>query len=207
MFPQFKVDVFVDAVFRGAYNNATQYTFIVSTRPTSNAGQLSSGTSLGAAAIRAIDEAILTISHNMNPTAAVPAFREEKRPVSPRAKMAAGITTASAPYPADHPTFCLPVSAQDASATTNPTTSCPATTHQGETGGFCSRSLRASCAVNRLKGGSSSIVSGSGAIFFIGMPRPPSGLKFQNLLIISRNPGIFANPTVTSGYGCMSQVF
>ena len=74
--------------------SATQYTFMASTRPTSIAGQLSSATSIGAAPIRAIVEAILTISHTMNPAAAVPAFRDEKRPVSPRAKMAAGITTA-----------------------------------------------------------------------------------------------------------------
>src|SRR5258706_12680632 len=85
MFLQVQSFAFAGFAF-GAYANATQYTFIVRTRPTSSAGQLSPGTSPGAAASRAIDEAILTISHNMNATAAVPAFRDEKRPVSPRAK-------------------------------------------------------------------------------------------------------------------------
>src|SRR4030095_529028 len=171
MFLQFKVCLFRGAVFEGEYANANQYTFIVSTRPTSNAGQLRSATSFGAAPIRAIDVAILTISHNMNPTAAVPAFKEAKRPVSPRAKMAAGITTASAPYPADHPTLCFPVRPQAANATTSPITACPATTHQGETRGCFSRTVLASSAVSGLIGGSSSVISGSGATFFIGIRR------------------------------------
>src|SRR5665647_856509 len=83
MILQFKVLSLAGRRDRGRYAKATQYTFIVSTKPTSNAGQLSAATHLGAAINRAIDEAILTISHAMNPTAAVPAFKEEKRPVRP----------------------------------------------------------------------------------------------------------------------------
>src|SRR5665647_306254 len=97
MILQFKVLSLAGRRDRGRYAKATQYTFIVSTRPTSNAGQLSAATHLGAAISSAIDEAILTISHAMNPTVAVAAFKDEKRPVRPRAKMAAGITTTNAP--------------------------------------------------------------------------------------------------------------
>jgi D-alanine transaminase len=52
---------------RDANASATQYTFIVSTSPTSNAGQLSATTSLGAANNIATVKAILTISHRKNP--------------------------------------------------------------------------------------------------------------------------------------------
>lgn len=76
---------------------ATQYTFIVTTKPTSNAGQLSGTTHLGAATNMATDKAILAISHKKNPNTAVPGLIEEKRPVKPRANRAAGKITARAP--------------------------------------------------------------------------------------------------------------
>ena len=76
---------------------ATQYTFIVTTRPTNMAGQLRSATSLGAANNIATVKAILTISQTKNPTsAAFPCVADFCRE-SPRANNAAGITTASAP--------------------------------------------------------------------------------------------------------------
>ena len=101
---------------------ATQHAFIVTTKPTSIAGQLSAVISLGAAISIATVKAILTISHKKNPNTAVPGFRDANRPVSPRANTAAGITTASAPYPADHPRFCLPVRPQATNATSSPAT-------------------------------------------------------------------------------------
>src|SRR5438105_10043222 len=82
---------------RGEYASASQYTLNVSTRPTSSAGQLSASTHLGAATRMATVKAILTNSHTMNAAAAPLALRDDKRHVSPRAKMAAGITTAIAP--------------------------------------------------------------------------------------------------------------
>jgi len=69
----------------------------VSTKPASNPGQLSPATHLGAATRMATVKAILTNSHTMKAAAAPSALREEKRHVRPRAKMAAGITTAIAP--------------------------------------------------------------------------------------------------------------
>src|SRR6476619_1125122 len=81
----------------GASITATQAAFIVTTKPISIAGQLSATTSLGAAISIATVKAILTISHKKNPNTAVPGFRDENRPVSPRANTADGTTTASAP--------------------------------------------------------------------------------------------------------------
>src|SRR6187402_2167636 len=81
----------------GLSNTATQAAFIVTTKPTSIAGQLSAVISLGAAISIATDKAILTISQRKNPNTAVPGFREENLPVNPRANTAAGMTTAIAP--------------------------------------------------------------------------------------------------------------
>src|SRR3954467_14177668 len=112
-------------------------------------------------------KATFTISQSRKPTAAVPALRDENLPVRPRANTAAGITTANAPYATDQPTFCFPVSPQAASAATTPTAACPATTHQGETGGFCSRTCRACSAVNGWTGETSSTSSGRGAVLLV----------------------------------------
>lgn len=60
-------------------------------------GQLSIETSLGAANSIASVKATLTISHKKNPATAVPGFIDQTLPVKPRAKSAAGITTASDP--------------------------------------------------------------------------------------------------------------
>ena len=168
--------MFLSARFRpgaAARNaSATQYTFIARTRPTSNAGQLSPATSLGATISMASVKAILTISHSRKPTAAVPALSDENFPVSPRANTAAGTSTASAPY-SDGPSDVLLSGQQPrpASAATQPTAACPATTHQGDTGGFCSRSARASSALSGWTGVASSGSSGSGAILVVGMCR------------------------------------
>lgn len=116
---------------------ATQTDFIVITKPTSKAGQLKSFTSLGAATNMATVKAILTISHRKNPKTAVAGFSEENRPIRPRAKIAAGNTTASAPYAADQAADALWVTAQVANATTPPATACQHTTCQGDTCGFC----------------------------------------------------------------------
>ena len=76
---------------------ATQYTFIVTTKPASKASQFNPSTSLGAAKSIATVKAILTISQTKNPTsAAFPCVADFCRE-SPRANNAAGITTASAP--------------------------------------------------------------------------------------------------------------
>ena len=75
----------------------SQYAFIVTTMPASNAGQLSAATSLGAATSIATVKAILTISHKKKPNTAVAGFSDEKRPDRPRAKTAAGNTTVRAP--------------------------------------------------------------------------------------------------------------
>ena len=84
-------------LYRGAKSSATQYTFIVSTRPTSKAGQLNATTKFGAAINIATVKASLTISHKKNPNIAVAAFRDAKRPVRPRANKAAGKHPANAP--------------------------------------------------------------------------------------------------------------
>src|SRR5690606_25466707 len=147
---------------RGANARASQYTFIARIKPTSNASQLSPATSLDADASMASVRAILTISHTRNPTAAVPALSDANLPVSPRANTAAGITTDRAPYATDHPTFCFPVSTQATSAATTPTPACPATTHQGDSAGFCSRTRFACSAVSGGIVEASSVPSGSG---------------------------------------------
>ena len=54
----------------GRNHMATQYTFIVTTKPASNASQLKFATSLGAATSIATVKAILTNSHTKNPTSA-----------------------------------------------------------------------------------------------------------------------------------------
>jgi hypothetical protein len=63
----------VHLVFTGPrHNSATQYTFMHSTRPTSNAGQLSGCTSLRREHQHRDRNPILTISHNMKLTALAP---------------------------------------------------------------------------------------------------------------------------------------
>jgi hypothetical protein len=67
-----------------------------------------------------------------------------------------------------------------AKATAKPTTTCPATTHQGETDGFCSRNWRACSAVSGLNdSGSSASVSGYGAIVFILNDAPVDSPEIQ----------------------------
>lgn len=74
------------------------------TSVTSNAGQLSPGTTFGAMINIATETAIFTISHNMKLTALTPAFMLLKRLVIPRAINSPGTTTVAAPYSADHTT-------------------------------------------------------------------------------------------------------
>src|SRR5438876_10708625 len=83
------------------HSNAHQFTFTHTIIATSNAGQLRSGTTLGAAASMATATAIFTISQNMNPNAAAPGL-ELVPLVIPRASKALGRTVAAAPYSADH---------------------------------------------------------------------------------------------------------
>ena len=84
-------------IFLGRTNSATQYTFIVTTRPTRIAGQLRPHTSLGAATNIASVKPILTISHTKNPATAAPGLASATRLSKPRAKSAAGRTTANPP--------------------------------------------------------------------------------------------------------------
>ncbi len=120
-----------------------------STRATSSAGQLRDCTSFGASISMATETAILTASHNMKLTALAPAFMLLSRLVMPRAIKAPGTTTVAAPYSADHPTSCLPVSSSASKATATPTAPCTATTRQGDSGGSAARSA---CACSRVKG-------------------------------------------------------
>lgn len=76
---------------------AIQYTFIVTTKPATMASQLKSKTTLGAATNMATVKQTLTISHKKNPATAVPGFIDHTLLVKPRAKSAAGITTANDP--------------------------------------------------------------------------------------------------------------
>jgi len=131
--------------------------------PTSNASQLSPGTTRGAAANMATVNAILTNSQPRSPTIAAPAV--ERLRAMPRANSAAGTTTDRAPYPADHATGSLPVSHHASRATTAPTAAWPQTMRQTDSAGWRDRHSRASCAVRGLKSESSTSDSVSEAIF------------------------------------------
>ena len=106
------------------------------TRPTSNAGQLSGCTSFGASISMATETPIFTDSHNMKLTALTPGDMLDSRLVMPRAIKAPGTTTAAAPYSADHACSRPPPSSHANSATTPPTAACTATTRHGDTCGF-----------------------------------------------------------------------
>ena len=74
-------------------------------------------------------------------------------------------------YCDDNGIGCFPVNSQPSRAATTPTPACPATTHQGETGGFCSRTRLASSALSVWTGEASSASSGSGVILLVGICR------------------------------------
>jgi hypothetical protein len=88
--------------------STNQTTFIVTTSPTNMAGQLKSGTSLGAAYNIANTKPIFTISHKKNPVTAVAGLIVDTLLNKPRANNAPGMTTAIAPYMTDQPTAALP---------------------------------------------------------------------------------------------------
>lgn len=121
---------------------------------TSSAGQLRSGTTLGAATSMATAAATFTISQNMNPNTAVPGL-ELVRLVIPRANRALGRTMAAAPYSADQAVPLRLVMAHARVAHTTPATACAATTRQGDVSGCLALQARASSGVSGLKGGSS----------------------------------------------------
>jgi hypothetical protein len=139
--------------FDPRHSSASQCTFMHSTKPTSNAGQLRGCTSFGASTSMATETAILTVSHNMKLTAPTPGDMLESRLVMPRAIKAPGTTTVAAPYSSDHPTSCLRVSSAASSATPTPTAPCTATTRHGDSGGSLSRRACASSRVSALKAG------------------------------------------------------
>ena len=115
------------------------------------AGQLKSGTTLGAANNIAMVSPILTISHKKNPATAAPGFIEDTLLINPRANNAPGTTTASAPYNTDQPTRLSPLSTQATHAANVPITSCPVSTHHGDVEGWASLSFCASSRVRGLK--------------------------------------------------------
>ncbi len=152
--------------------SATQYTCIVSANPTSIAGQLSAETNFGAASSMAKVSAIFTNSQTKKPINAELGPRDANRPVRPRAKTPAGMTTASEPYPADHPASRCPVTAQATTAVKAPQASCNAITLHGDTDGFFSRNAWACCALRGLNSTSGSSKSSSGAILVVLTPAP-----------------------------------
>ncbi len=94
--------------------------------PTNKAGQLSPGTSLGAAANMATVTIIFTSSQPINPVRAAPA--EFRLRTMPRANSAAGTTTDKAPYPTDQAICALFVSNHANSANRKPASACMTTT-------------------------------------------------------------------------------
>ncbi len=87
---------FVSPTGGRCHNSASQFTFTHTIMATSSAGQLRSGTTLGAAASMTTATAIFTISQNMNPNTAAPGLELGRR-VIPRARKALGRTVAAAP--------------------------------------------------------------------------------------------------------------
>lgn len=143
---------------------------MVTTKPISRANQSRSITIRGARKSMATLTEILTKSHTKKPKLAVTGFVDENRLISPRANSAAGITTTNPPYAADQPALTRPVQAHASSATNIAAASCPATTHQGESDGFCCRKAWACAAVSGSRSGApASSASQSCAGLIIGM--------------------------------------
>ena len=94
--------------------------------PTNKAGQLSPGTSLGAAASMATVKTIFTNSQPISPAIAAPA--EVRLRTMPRANNAAGTTTDKAPYPTDQAICALSVSNHANSTNRKPASACITTT-------------------------------------------------------------------------------
>ena len=85
---------------------------------TSNAGQLSCGTTRAAITNMAIATPIFNISQNMKPAAAATGPRAPR--VIPRAIKALGRTVAAAPYSADHTAAACCMTTQTMAAHTKP---------------------------------------------------------------------------------------
>lgn len=129
---------------------------MVTTKPISNANQSRSITIRGARKSMATLTEILTKSHTKKPKLAVTAFVDENRLISPRANSAAGITTTNPPYAADQPALTRPLHPHANSATAAAATSCPATTHQGDSDGLRARKAWACSALRGADSGAAS---------------------------------------------------
>ena len=120
------------------HTNANQYTFIVTIKPANMAGQLNSGTILGASTKNITDTIHFTPCQTMSPSAADMAFTDAVREVNPLANSAAGRTTVIAPYIQDSQSEPLANQRATAVANNTATSTCATSTRQTESWGwFC----------------------------------------------------------------------
>ena len=117
------------------HNNASQYTFIVTIKPANMAGQLNSGTILGASTKNNTAIIHFTPCHTIRPSAAAMAFKDAVREVNPLANSAAGTTTVIAPYIQDSQIEPLANQNATAVAKTSATSTCAINTRQTEKAG------------------------------------------------------------------------
>ena len=111
---------------------ASQYTFIVTTKPATKASQLKSEITLGAAKSSATVKTILTNSHTIRPIKAEPGWVRRICRLKARTNTTAGITTATEPQAEDAASLHSPVNSPVKSASKAPTPTCKSSTRQGE---------------------------------------------------------------------------
>jgi hypothetical protein len=134
--------------------HANQYTFIVTTKPASNANQLSSEITLGATASSATVKTTLTNSHINKPAKAALDEPNFICRANALANKAAGNTTAKPPQATDHIHAGRSLHTPTTSAKVAATATCIAKISHGEAVGFFIRQTCASCGVKGLNSGS-----------------------------------------------------
>jgi hypothetical protein len=133
---------------------ASQYTFIVTTKPATRASQLKSETTLGATKSSATVKMTLTSSQTNRPTKAAPACGCRICRAKALTKTTPGTTTDTTPQATDAASRNWPLTKPVSAAATAPTNNCKTRTRQGEVKGLRCRQAVACSGVRGLKSGS-----------------------------------------------------
>jgi len=141
------------------HTNANQYTFIVTIKPANKAGQLNSGTALGASTNNNTDNTHFTLCQTMKPSAAAMALTDAVREVNPLANSAEGMTTVNAPYSQDSPSDRLSNQTATTEANDTATINCVISTRQTDSCGWLCRQTRTCSALQGCNSASCSVSS------------------------------------------------
>ena len=185
---------------------ASQYTFIVTTKPATKANQLRSEITFGATSSNATVKTILTNSQMNKPAKAEPGWVRRICRLKALTNTTAGITTATVPQADDAASRNSPVTQPVISAKNTPTPACKNKTCHGDDIGLFCRQVWACSAVRGLNSGSrpSSAASGSWSVVPV--------FRGEAILVISNDTevtytAIAAKPTIIRRNPCVLGFF